>query len=125
MNATTVQYPERTMADASPRSLYEALPEDLRSGLSDDQKMRFQKMPAANPWKRHPVDIRFNLPVLGGFYLTVIAGRENRSPERRIDDRHNHPIRTIANTMFFIGVGGLLAVLSLFAMVVQSAIVEF
>ena len=125
--SATVEPTESTLnkAQVQAPSLYEVLPKDLRESLNEEQAEGFKAVAATKTWRRHPVDIRLNLPFLGGYYLTLIAGRESRSPDRRTAHRHHHPLRTIANTFFFMGFGALFAVLVLFAMAMQSAIVEF
>jgi len=123
--ATTIEPGREAHGQAGTPSLFATLPEELQQSLSPSQRESFEALPASKAWKRHSVDIRLNLPFFGGYYLAVIGGREKRSPHRRVDDRQSHPLRTIANTFFFMGFGAIFAVLALFAMALQSAIVEF
>lgn len=77
-------------------------------------------------WKRSPVDIRFTLPFFGRkFYVTVVSGAEKRSPDRRAEERHHYPLRTVANVFFFIGLATLFYMAAVIALALQSAIVEF
>jgi len=73
-----------------------------------------------------PVNVRLHLPLFGRrYYLSIVAGRERREPERRASERRRHPLPTIANILFFIAVGALFYVAALAGIVLQSAIVEF
>ena len=49
-------------------------------------------------WGRHPVNIRITIPLpLRSYYLTIVAGPERRSRERRISERNKHPLFTPGN----------------------------
>jgi hypothetical protein len=74
----------------------------------------------------HPVNIRLSLP-LGArrYYLTIVGGREKRGPDRRIADRRHYPLRTAANLAFFLVLAGVVYVAGLFAVAVQTSILEF
>ena len=82
--------------------------------------------PGERPWsRRHPVNVRLTvpLPFLGRCYLTVVAGRERRSPERLAVERRKHPLRTAGNVIFAFAVGSVIGLALLTA--VQLAIVAF
>lgn len=51
----------------------------------------------------HPVNLR--LSIFGLFYLTIVAGRERRSRERRADERVKHPLITFGNLTVIFGLG--------------------
>ncbi|MCW8835289.1 MAG: hypothetical protein OQJ99_02845 [Rhodospirillales bacterium] len=77
-------------------------------------------------WRRHPIDLRFSLPFFGTrFYLTVVGGREQRTPERISVERKKYPLRTVANLFFFLGIATIFYTTALIAMAVHSAIIEF
>ena len=77
-------------------------------------------------WKRHPVDIRFSLPFLGGwFYVTVLSGPERRNAERRAEQRHHYPLRTAANIFFVLGAAAGFYALALVILAFVSSIVEW
>ena len=59
------------------------------------------------------------------FYVTVVGGEEKRNVERRAQERHKYPLRTVANVFFFIGLGTLFYMLAVFLLAMQSAIIEF
>jgi hypothetical protein len=77
-------------------------------------------------WKRHPVDIRFSLPLLGGwFYVTVVSGPERRSAERRQHDRHGYPLRTAANVFFVLGIAAAFYAVALIVFAFATSIIEW
>ena len=123
-DAATGNGPEAWAVPAG--GLFERLPEWVADTLSVEQKEAIH-LAAENPsWKRSPVDIRFTIPFFGRkFYVTVVSGAEKRSPERREQERHHYPLRTIANVFFFIGLATLFYVAAVIALALQSAIVEF
>ena len=46
----------------------------------------------------HALNLRFGIPLVGRrFYVTLVAGRERRSPERRAAERLKHPLFTRRN----------------------------
>ncbi|MCW9033225.1 MAG: hypothetical protein OQK35_01865 [Alphaproteobacteria bacterium] len=107
-------------------SLFDALPDDICQTLTPEQTEKLKATPAVQSWRDHPLDIRLHFPFIGdGYYLTIIGGRENRSNERRSSERHNYPLKTVANIFFFMGFGAILALITLVAMALQSAIIEF
>jgi len=73
-----------------------------------------------------PVDLRFTLPVPGQpVFLSVVAGRERRSPERLQDERRRHPLHTAGNILFMLtSLTGIYAV-ALFAMLALNSVVDF
>ncbi len=69
-------------------------------------------------WSRHPVDIRLSLPfITNRYYLTLVAGRERRCPDRRSEDRAKHALGTSSNLMFLLSA---LAWLGLFGWVLAQ-----
>jgi hypothetical protein len=80
----------------------------------------------SSQWKTHPFDIRLSLPFPGRrYYMTILAGEERRSAERRHHERHRYPLRTVANVFFFLGLATIFYVVVLMVMAVHSAIIEF
>ena len=54
----------------------------------------------------HLLNIRVSLPLFfGRYYVVVLAGKELRSPERRIEERRRHPLWTLANTIILFAGG--------------------
>ena len=62
---------------------------------------------SGRPWGNdHPVNIRLSLPLLfGRYYVTIVAGRERRSHQRRIDERRKHPLVTAGNLVVMAAFG--------------------
>ena len=59
-------------------------------------------------WDRHPVNIRLTIPLLfRSYYLTIVAGPERRSRERRISERQKHPLFTPGNIVILFLAGSL------------------
>jgi hypothetical protein len=52
---------------------------------------------AARAWDEHPVNLR--ITVFGRYYVTIVAGKERRSVDRRIAERHNRRLNTLGNTL--------------------------
>jgi hypothetical protein len=49
----------------------------------------------------HGINIRLTIPlIVTKYYLTIVAGKERRGPERQAEERKKHPIWTIGNTVF-------------------------
>lgn len=76
--------------------------------------------------QHHPVDLRMTLPLPGHpVFVSVLAGRERRSPERRWRERRLHPLHTLGNIVFMLSsLAGVYAV-ALFAFLVFGSVLEF
>jgi hypothetical protein len=74
----------------------------------------------------HPLNVRLSIP-LGSrrYYVTLVGGRERRGPERRAEDRQRYPLRTAANLVFFLILAVAIYLGGLFALAVQSSVLEF
>jgi len=60
----------------------------------------------AKEWGRHPVNIRISVPLgIGRYYITIVAGRERRSRERRVEERRKHPLVSAGNLGAFFTLG--------------------
>ncbi|MEQ8997517.1 MAG: hypothetical protein RID53_13575 [Coleofasciculus sp. B1-GNL1-01] len=54
--------------------------------------------------KKHAVDLRLSMPFpKGGFYWVLLMGREKRSRDRIQQERHKHPLWTVANGLVISG----------------------
>ena len=116
--------PETVAEAAQANWLFERLPEWVMDTLSNEQKEAIHKAVENPSWKRPPVNIRFTVPFFKSkFYVTVVGGEEKRDAERRAHERHNYPLRTVANVFFFIGLGTLFYMLAVFFLALQSAVV--
>ena len=117
--------PETVAEAAQANWLFERLPEWVMDALSSEQKEAIHEAVENPSWKRPPVNIRFTVPFFKSkFYVTVVGGEEKRDAERRAHERHNYPLRTVANVLFFIGLGTLFYMLAVFFLALQSAVVS-
>ena len=118
--------PETVAEAAQANWLFERLPEWVMDTLSNEQKEAIHEAVENPSWKRPPVNIRFTVFFFKRkFYVTVVGGEEKRNVERRAQERHKYPLRTVANVFFFIGLGTLFYMLAVFLLAMQSAIIEF
>lgn len=109
-------------AAAEEAALLARLPPDFVASLSADQRRALRTALPGQPWRRHPVDLRFTLPLFGrGLYLTLVAGSERRNVVRRRDDRLRHPLHTSGNLAFLVALASLLYALVLTGLVLAQA----
>lgn len=78
------------------------VPESVRGDFSPEQLEALDAALASDTRGRFPVNIR--LTVIGRVFLVVLAGLERRHPERRREERRRHPLHTLANILFLIGI---------------------
>ncbi len=71
-------------------------------GVTEPTEPGVLEAPRAERWgSQHPVNIRLSIPFFTRrYYLTVIAGTEQRSTERLANEREKHPLTTTANMIF-------------------------
>jgi len=70
---------------------------------------------------RHAVNLRLTIPVLSArYYLTIVGGKERRSPKRRSDERERNPLATRWNIAFLAALG-LITGLALFTVIQFAA----
>ena len=48
-------------------------------------------------WREHPINIR---ATFRRFFITLVAGINQRNPDRREEDRKVHPLKTMSNLLF-------------------------
>jgi hypothetical protein len=106
--------------------LFSRLPGWVLDTLTTEQKKAIHAAADEGQWQSHPVNIRLTVPVIRRrYFLTIVAGEEKRSLERRAHDRHRYPLRTVANVLFFLGAAAIVYVGAIFVIALQSSIVEF
>ena len=70
----------------------------MRESLSPEQESAIRSAVREDSWENHTVDIRLSLPFFSrGFYIALIAGREQRSLARRLVERAQHPVGWLSN----------------------------
>ncbi|MFH7242776.1 MAG: hypothetical protein ACHWZW_07980 [Spirulina sp.] len=64
--------------------LLSAMPQEVATSFSEEQRLALQTALVANTRKRHPVDVRWSIPILRRqFYLVFLMGEEVRSKAGR------------------------------------------
>ncbi len=107
-------------------SLFARLPAWVMDTLSTEQRDAIHQAVCDPSLRYPPINIRFNLPAFGRrYFLTIIGGAERRGAQRRAQERTRHPLRTIANFLFFLFLGGLMYVLSVASLLLHRSFVNF
>lgn len=66
------------------------------------------------------------MPFIGRrFYVTLIAGEEKRSAERRRLEREMRPVGTMGNFMFVLGIAALFYLVAIVGIFFYSEVLEF
>lgn len=103
----------RFASDGHLGALFARLPQGIRDSFTEQQAEALKKAAADLRWGQHPINIRITIPMFfGRFYMVLIAGRERRNSERRKLERLQHPLFTPANTAFFLGLLGVVFIVS-------------
>ena len=106
--------------------LVSRLPERVLDSLTAEQRMALHHAVTAPPPGRPPVNLRFSLGAAGWrVYVAVMAGVERRNAGRLAIERMRHPLRTLGNILFGLGLAMLFVLAALLAIALQSAILEF
>ncbi len=103
-----------------------SMPGDVAATFSADQCRAISDVLRQRAWRRPKVNIRVSLPLLSRqYFLTLVAGIDRRTAERRTHERLFHPLRTLGNLIFM---GAILAAIYgalTIGILVQSSILEF
>jgi hypothetical protein len=106
--------------------LFSRLPHHVADTLTAEQRHAIHQIVATSSLGRPPVNIRISFPLARWrLYLAVIAGRERRNETRRARERGHHPLQTLGNFFFALGVAMLLYLGVFIALALHSAIIEF
>lgn len=82
--------------------------------------------PGDRVWMAHPVDIRVSMPLpFGRYYLTLVAGPERRSAERRAQERARRPVTTMGNFLFFLASALGINCLAVVGLLLYSSVLRF
>lgn len=101
------------------------LPAQVTETLTAEQKEAIRRAVAA-PWVKHDVNIRVSMPWFGRrFYLTVVGGEERRPLDRLAEERKDHPLSTMANSLFLAAVAFSFYAVVLVGLLVKAAVIEF
>ena len=90
----------------SQQALETRLTEEPLEGFKPDSSAEDRKSPGTEGWTAdHPVDIRLSIPFLfARCYVTIVAGKERRSPKRREVEYKKHSLLKAGNIMFIVAV---------------------
>lgn len=106
--------------------LLDRLPPDVVQSFTEDQRAALWTAVKPTTWRRHPVNIRLTIPLMGDrFFVTVVGGYEKRSSERLARERRMFPMRTAGNILFLMGVGGAFYLAAIVGMMLFSSLIEF
>lgn len=101
-------------------------PPELLDTLTPEQRAILWNAANSPSWAKHPVNIRLTLPMFGRhMFMTVVAGPERRGGDRVRRERTLHPVRTIANMLFLLGISGAFYLAAVLGIFVFSALIEF
>ena len=78
------------------------MPRGIRDGFTPEQLTALEAALDGRYTEHPPVDIRITL--FGWAYLVILGGRERRRPERQVEERKRHPLRTPGNIAFLTAV---------------------
>ncbi len=79
--------------------------------LTEGTKERKAHNPSADWSNDHSANIRLSIPLLHSrYYVTLVMGRERRSPQRRAADRQKHPLKTTGNVAFLFVTGTIVGI---------------
>ncbi|MBE0532686.1 MAG: hypothetical protein IH626_17830 [Rhodospirillales bacterium] len=106
--------------------LVSRLPERVAGSLTAEQRRALHDAATAPAPGRPPVNLRFSVgPARWRMYVAVMAGIERRNAERLATERTRHPLHTLGNIFFALGLAVLFLLAALLAIALQSAILEF
>ncbi len=102
------------------------LPPEILEALTPEQRAAVWEAARPGTWRRHPVNLRLSLPILGiRLFLTVVGGAEHRTNRRRRRDRRIHPLVTFPNVVFLLCMLALSIVIGLVALAAWDEILVF
>lgn len=100
------------------------IPAPVRASFTPEQVSAVSN--AVVPSGRHPVDLRLTLPLPGRpVFVSIVAGREQRSGDRLAIERRQHPLHTLGNIVFMISSLTGFYTLALFAVLMMGSVLEF
>jgi len=83
--------------------LLDRLPAEILETFTPEQRAALWGAAKSSTWRRHPIDIRLSIPVVGvHLFIAIIGGVERRSLARRRRDARIHPFFTATNLIFLV-----------------------
>lgn len=112
-------------SNAEENWLFSRLPDQVARTLTPEQRAAIHQIVMTSAG-RPPVNIRVSFPLAKWrIYLALLAGRERRNDERRAKDRVHHPLQTLGNFFFALGLAMLFYLAVFFTLALHSAIFEY
>lgn len=88
------------LAQGPARRFFEALPADVRTGLTERQRDAILATAKDFTGSHHATDIRLSIPLFTKrYYLVLLGGEERRSKARRAEERDRFPLATAGNLL--------------------------
>lgn len=104
-------------ARTPPDPLFSRLPAEIVDSFTAEQRAALWQASHSPTWRRYPVNIRLSLKLPGKrYFLTIVAGPEQRSASRWQRERKLHPLRTVGNIVFLLAVAALFYVAAVTAL---------
>lgn len=102
------------------------LSDEVVKSFTPEQKAALWNAAKPISWRHHPINIRLSFPfVRQRYFITIVGGTERRAPERIQRERFRHPIRTVGNLLFMLGVGGTFYLFAVLGIFLFSNLIEF
>ncbi len=101
------------------------LPDTVVDSLTPEQRAALWSASKPLSWRRHPVNIRLTFSFFGRrHFVTIVAGSERRGPDRIKRERKVHPLHTVGNVLFMLGLAGVFYLLAVFGIFLLSNLIE-
>jgi uncharacterized membrane protein YidH (DUF202 family) len=101
------------------------MPAEISASFTDAQREALVSALGESGWRRLPINLRFTISLpLRSFFVTLLAGHERRSRERRSAERRMHPLQTLGNILFVVGVSAVFCLAVLILLLLSTDILE-
>ena len=112
------------------KRLLQRMPAEISTSFTEPQREALAKALAKalgeSAWRRLPINLRFTIWLpFRSVFVALLAGRERRSRERLRLERGVHPIQTVGNILFVVGVSAAFCLLVLILFLLLTDILEF
>jgi hypothetical protein len=112
--------------DGALETLLANVPEDVIASFTPEQRAALWTAAKPISWRKHPINIRFTFPFIGGrYFVTLVGGFERRAKDRIVRERCMHPMLTAGNILFMLGVGGAFYLAAVAGIFLFSSLIEF
>jgi hypothetical protein len=126
INGWGARWMEKSGDSGNIDELLSRLPAEVANSFTPEQRAALRAVGQPITWKRHPVDIRLTLPPLGRRrFLRIVGGWEKRCAARLYRDGRVHPLHTLGNILFLLGIVTVFLLLAALAMAVIQSVVQF